>query len=333
MPLNFDIQPVPQFLAWRLSHHFLVASRLAADLVVLSHDTYGIEYGYSVAANRSLAAVGAPSDYESGPSAGAVFVFVATSNVTWSWSFVAKLYPAYNSPLRFGTSVAVCESTGTVVATAVGNDTETRVRAPHTRSLPHGIECLSLVVRVVSYQGAVHVFTMSDKGNWLLRQVLWGFSDTEGYGLRVVMVADVMAVAAPYADSSSGAVYLYHRMQGGGFEFVTKLSPDAAAPGDLFGTALTLYKGSPFRLLVGAPGRNESRGAAVMFLVDPAVGHWNETDTFISADSRPGDRFGTFTSGYGESCVLWCGKRWIGGRYSCLFPLPSVEGVDGQHCD
>jgi hypothetical protein len=268
-------------------------------LVVLSHDTYGIEYGYSVAANRSLAAVGAPADYEFGPSAGAVFVFVATSNVTWSWSFVAKLYPVYNSPPRFGTSVAVCESTGTVVASATGNDTETRVRAaPHCRR-PTLLEFSYVLSRSVSFQGAVHVFTMTEKGNWLLRQVLWGFSDTEGYGLHVVMVADVMAVAAPYADAHAGAVYLYHRMQGGGFEFMAKLSPEAGAPGDLFGSALTLYKGSPFRLLVGAPGRNDSRGAAIMFLVDPAVGHWNESDTFVSPDSRPGDRFGTFTSGYG----------------------------------
>ena len=79
----------------------------------------GSHFGYAVAANRSLAAVGAPYDSEAGPRAGAVYIFVAASNVTWSWAFVQKVYPAPGSPGHLGTSVAVSESTGIVVASSV----------------------------------------------------------------------------------------------------------------------------------------------------------------------------------------------------------------------
>lgn len=172
------------------------------------------------------------------------------------------------------------------------------------RALTVGFHCVSLCCRACDcLQGVVQVHVLSTASSrWYLRQMLWGASETEGFGLHVAMVADVMVVAAPLADAGAGALYLYHRLQTGEFEFVGRLTPDDAEAGDGFGSALTLYKASPFyRLVVGAPSRNDSRGAAYMYLLDPGLSSWNQSDMLLKPDSYPGDYFGSSISGYCES--------------------------------
>ena len=117
-----------------------LSAPLAADLYVPNMRTSNTGFGTSVSANRSLAAVGAPGDDEFGHNAGAVYVFIATSNVTWTWAFSEKLFGNVNSPPGLGASVAVCESTGVVVGSALGNNSA--VRLPRPAPLPCVCVCV-----------------------------------------------------------------------------------------------------------------------------------------------------------------------------------------------
>lgn len=147
----------------------------------------------------------------------------------------------------------------------------------------------------------VHVWSLTSQGHWLLVQLLT--SDvTDGsdlYGLHVVMVADVLAVAAP-AAGGQGCVYIYHRLPNSRFVLTATARGDGTA-GEEFGASLVLYKAPMYRLIVGAPGHDDSRGGAYMVLIDPAASHANVSEVLVRSDGHPGDRFGSIVSGF---CTL-----------------------------
>ena len=75
--------------------------------------------------------------------------------------------------------------------------------------------------------------------------------------------------------------------------------PDDTA-GCAFGTSLSLTKGLPYRLAVGAPSCNNATGAVAVFAVSPALDSYALEVVLTNPASSPGDKFGFIVSAIGE---------------------------------
>ncbi|MDX1747940.1 MAG: hypothetical protein R3324_18560, partial [Halobacteriales archaeon] len=111
---------------------------------------------------------------------------------------------------------------------------------------------------------------------------------TEGlrYGHAVALDGDWIAVGAP-SPGGTGAVYLYHATGAGSWELHSTLTVDEEI-GDRFGSAVAV---SGNRIIVGAPGANQSAGAVYVFTVSDAPGVWDVYGP-ISGPTVPQSGFG-----------------------------------------
>jgi hypothetical protein len=117
----------------------------------------------------------------------------------------------------------------------------------------------------------------------------------------------------------------------GSFEYITKLTMPDDTAGCAFGTSLSLTKGLPYRLAVGAPSCNNATGAVAVFTVSPALDSYALEAVLTNPASNPGDKFGFIVSAIGEkgfcAVVVRCDCGEFGqcrGDYSTKFTKQSV---------
>ena len=122
------------------------------------------------------------------------------------------------------------------------------------------------------------------------------------FGWSVAIQGSTVFVGAPGRKSSAGASYQFVRIvilsaviwaQG------PVLTPSDAAAGDAFGVSLAI---SGSTLVVGAAGKDSSRGAAYVF-VDTNKG-WSQQAELTASDATAGDRFGYSVAISGSRVVI-----------------------------
>ncbi len=225
------------------------------------------EFGYAVAVERDLMAVGARWDDDAAFDAGAVYLY-AFDGV--AWNPLEKLVP----------------TDAVVSAFAFGSAVDIGIAVPEAGS----VELTNVLVgapRADNFQGAVYLFQQTGPF-W---PALGRFSDSDDSGLldagefgtAVAMRGDAFIAGAPLDDqlgNNSGAAYLYGRTNIIDiWNEVLALYPSAGQAGDRFGQAVAIDANIA---VIGAPATNGRPGRVF------AVGN---TTTELTAGVN-GDDFG-----------------------------------------
>jgi uncharacterized protein (DUF2345 family) len=246
-------------------------------------------FGYSVAISGDTVVVGARSK---NGSRGAAYVFVKPSS-GWSGNLTetAKLTASDGAVAdEFGFSVAI--SGDTVV-----------VGAPFADISPN------------SNQGTAYVFVKPGSG-WsgnLTETAKLTASDgavADEFGFSVAISGDTVAVGALGddigANSNQGAAYVFVKPSGGWSGNLTenaKLTAFDGAAFDLFGFSVAI---SGDTVVVGAPRKNSSQGAAYVF-VKPSggwSGNLTENAKLTAFDGAAFDEFGNSVAVSGDTVVV-----------------------------
>ena len=138
------------------------------------------------------------------------------------------------------------------------------------------------------HTGGVHVFAPSGDG-WEETQIVEASDGALGdlFGHSIVVSGDRLAVSAPKANDSRGAVYIFDRTAEGWVETAHLAIPSAAA-GDSLGWGLAL---DGDLLVAGAPG-SAGKGAAAVYRFDSEAGKWSYEGSIESGGADHG-RFGS----------------------------------------
>ena len=161
-------------------------------------------------------------------------------------------------------------------------------------------------------QGAVYAYQHSASGQWTQRATLQPTDGMagDGFGAAIHLTPRGALIGAPRWDAPTsnlegleavGRVY-HFRPGDGGWEEVGALdaAPEANAN---YGSALAAANG---RVLVGAPGTNDSRGAVFAHSWSDDLARWvPEMNALTLPDGESGDRFGAAVAFAG-------GDIWIG---------------------
>ena len=219
----------------------------------------GANFGFSVATDGVLTAVGAPFDDATGSQSGSVSLYLRSGE---SWPLFATLFGSDAFSL-FGFDVAV--SGDGIVASDLSPSGE------HVRVFRRvGMTIVEEATLVAPGGGAGSLF-----------------------GLSVAMSGDRIAVGAPLADlggADSGAVYVFERVSGFWTE-AYQVVPATPLAGARFGSSVAL-EGN--RLVVGAPRADDpstDAGRASVFLFDGV--DWTEEATLVAPDNWLDTQFGS----------------------------------------
>jgi len=233
-------------------------------------------FGFSVATNRELIAVGAQSRDGSGESKGSVYLFERQNG---AWVAIAELQ-ANEAIDRDMFNFSIAASDDTIVVGAQFDE--------------HGGE----------ERGSAYVFERRDGA---LREVARlragdGAAGDE-FGLTVSVSGETIAVGARLADNigpDSGSVYVFERRAGRWTE-AAKLMASDAAPSDLFGRPAisgdTIVVGTDFD-----DDKGENSGSAYVFVRRDGV--WQEVAKLTASDGAAGDELGISAAISGNALVV-----------------------------
>jgi choice-of-anchor B domain-containing protein len=121
----------------------------------------------------------------------------------------------------------------------------------------------------------------------------------DGFGMALAVRGNLLAVAAPAADSARGAVYVFERDARGNWAQRARLVVGDGTAGDRLGATLAL--GADL-LLAGAPGRDSARGAVIV--CRRAAGGWAEQARLAGPGTVAGDRFGASLALAGDRALV-----------------------------
>jgi uncharacterized protein (DUF2345 family) len=166
-----------------------------------------------------------------------------------------------------------------------------------------------------SSQGAAYVF-VKPSGGWTTTSTFTAkLTASDGavgddFGFSVSVSGDTVVVGAHNADIGAnlaqGAAYVFVKPSGGWSGNLTETAKLTASDGAAFDTFGFSVSVSGDTVVVGAPGKNSSRGAAYVF-VKPSGG-WTTTSTFTAkltaSDGAVGDDFGFSVSVSGDTVVV-----------------------------
>ena len=145
--------------------------------------------------------------------------------------------------------------------------------------------------------GSVHQFRRGTDGSWAevtsVRPANGAPGD--GFGTAVAVDGGLMAVGAPN-HAPGGAVYLYER-RGDSWSPVASVALPDGAGGDSFGRSVALDGGL---LVVGAPGRDSSRGAVYAIRRN---GGTLSAPVLVARGDRAGDRYGVAVAASGGTIL------------------------------
>ncbi len=142
-----------------------------------------------------------------------------------------------------------------------------------------------------SHRGAAYVFVRSGDA-WLEEQRLVASDGAPGdsFGWSVSLSGDRALVGAFARGSSRGAAYIF-RLNDGVWIEEQKLVANEGTENDMFGYSVAL---TPSEALIGAPGSDEARGAAHVFVLDD--GAWAEAAKLTASFGALDDYFGISVS-------------------------------------
>ena len=216
----------------------------------------GDQFGWSVAMDRGVVAVGSWLDDDSGSNSGSAYLFDATTGAQ-----LAKLLPddgAVND--WFGVPIAI--DRGTVALGAFGDDDLGNV------------------------SGAAYLFDVAT-GTQLAKLLPDDGTEGDRFGRAIAIDSGVVAVGAFLDDDhgeDSGSAYLFDAATG---TQLAKLLPDDGATRDRFGYAVAVYDGT---VAVGSPYDADNGGASGSAYLFDAATH-NQLSKLLPSDGASGDRF------------------------------------------
>ncbi len=233
------------------------------DKLGASDGSAGDLFGTSVALLGDTLIVGAPGRNGSTTDEGAAYVFLY-NGAQWTESQVLDSSDA-NSGDRFGTT---CVLSGSVAV----------IGAPFND------------VQGNSDAGAAYLFRLVS-GAWQQEQRLRALDGGTGdeFGSCVDLDGDKLIVGSPLHDatgSNAGAAYIY-RFDGTSWTLSQKLLTTEPQADMRFGFSVAI-NGS--RVIIGAPGRNERRGALYAFEETPS--NWELVSVMEPTDLQEGDAYG-----------------------------------------
>jgi len=158
--------------------------------------------------------------------------------------------------------------------------------------------------------GAAYVFVRSGDA-WSQQQTLTGAGGTayDNFGVSASVDGDTAAVGASGSAVTQGAAYVFVR-GGGVWSQQQKLTASDGEAGDAFGSALSV---SGDTAVIGAPGKNGSRGAAYVFVRSGTT--WTQQQELTASDGTAGDAFGSALSVSGDTVVIgapgWTGSLGV----------------------
>lgn len=160
------------------------------------------------------------------------------------------------------------------------------------------------------------VITMSDSIVFIDRITAMDGRSDHKFGSSVAISSDgnIVAVGVPAYNSNRGAVYVYY-FNGSGWEPIQILSNAAdseARAGDALGYSVTI-SGDGNYITAGAPGFNNSRGAAYLFKKDySGPGEWGLRAKIVATGGVLNDRFGYSVGVSYNGSVIISGSPWSG---------------------
>ncbi|HRI69292.1 MAG TPA: MYXO-CTERM sorting domain-containing protein [Polyangium sp.] len=239
----------------------------------------GDQFGASIALEGDTAIVGSIFDDDTGPNAGAAYVFVRNAGV---WTQQAKLTTADNFAQAkiFGNAVALSGDTALIGSKQTD---ENGLRS-----------------------GSAYVFVRNG-GVWTLQARL-SRSDggpNEYYGTAVALSGDTALIGAATTNdlgTASGSVYVFVR-DAGVWTQQTKIIPGDGAAGDTFGGSLAF---SGDTVIVGAPSDDNARGtnAGAAYVLVRNGSAWTQQAKLIASDVTRDDLFGSSVALAGDTAIV-----------------------------
>jgi hypothetical protein len=276
---------------------------------VLPVDQTGVSrFGWSVAVSGDVGLVGSLSRVGDHVEQGTVYLLYRHAHIPYSWEPTQRITLAEGADGdQFGWAVAM--SDGVAAVGARYQDTDS-----------------------VSNEGAVHLFTYSAKGIsdsplvTLTPPGVVGWDDApttwKGMGTSIALSGDQVLVSVPADDVGTnygqGSVRLFSCDRDSENRWAQSglLLQHPAEPYQQFGSGLAATETIA---VVGAPGADESTGAAWIFERPPG-GAWIETAKLTASDGTNNDQFGVAVAVSGQVVA-------VGARYTWFRPLEYVHGA------
>ncbi len=232
--------------------------------IMTANTNYQDNFGKSVAVSGNYSIIGAWTDDERGPEAGAAYIYFRADEKTDHWILKERLLASDGEAFNnFGGKVAI-EGDYAFVA-AQGND---------------------------DFAGAIYIFKREAEGEdvWTEIQKITAPDKSSGdyFGTSITVNNGRMAVGAYGEDDkgrSAGAVYTYE-LNEDQWKFETKIHDQEGAANDRFGSSVVLNQNT---LIVGA-NRDNKAGSIIIF--EKKESGWNQTLKIFSSDGKAKDRFG-----------------------------------------
>jgi hypothetical protein len=246
------------------------------------------KFGYAISVSGDTIAVGSERDDDNGLDSGAAYIFERDPNGTGVWAEVVKV-------------VAADSAGGDHFSNTLALDGDTLV----VGSLLHDA--------VHDDMGTAYVFQRDQGGlkNWgqVKKLLPADGAAADHFGNAVAISGDVIAVGSWWNDangSSSGAVYLFGRHQGGSDNWgqIAKITPMDGAASDLFGASVGLDGDV---LAVGAAGDDDAAfnsGSVYIFYQNMGgPDNWGMVQKLSADDGAMLDNFGRYLSINGYTLV------------------------------
>jgi hypothetical protein len=151
--------------------------------------------------------------------------------------------------------------------------------------------------------GAAYVFVHSGR-HWYQQARLTASDGVAGdqFGFSVALSGDAALVGAPFKNTQTGAAYVFVR-HGTDWHQQARLTASGAAGGDWFGSSVAL---SGSTALVGAPQRNNSSGAAYVFVRRGTAWHLQDQ---LTAGAAAIEGFGLSVALSGSTALVGAPQR------------------------
>ncbi len=231
-----------------------------APVDTLTGPQAGSEFGFALAVSGNSLFVGAPAD----SGTGGVHVYTLDGS-TWTWSSVLRPDPAVDGA-GFGAALDV---DGDLLLAG----------APYENG----------------NEGAVHVFTATNGGDWTHETRLAGTLSGEAlFGFGLTLAGEGAVVGAQYSANRAGVAYYFKRdALTGSWTLEQEFTGSGVVGGNRYGRTVA---GGPTTLAIGAPVFEGGRGRVFLYTYKSDISRWAESQTATMANGSSTGYFGWHVS-------------------------------------